>query len=170
MRPLTPNDQSAIEAVVEPVCGAHGVDLVQVAHVTVNGEAVLRVLIDRPGSEAGPGHGVTVADCQSVSRDVGTALDEQDPDPVPGAYRLEVSSPGLDRPLVKLSDFARFSGREAKIQTRTPHPDGRGGQRQKFRGTLVGVDDEMVRLEVEGGELRLPHAEIAKAHVVHRFD
>jgi ribosome maturation factor RimP len=161
-------DTDRIEPIVEPVCRAHGVELVQVALVTEHGHAVLRVVIDRPGSEEGPGMGVSIADCQAVSRDLGPALDVHDV--VPGTYRLEVSSPGLDRPLVKLGDFERFRGREIKVQTRKPIPDGRGGERRNFRGQLLGVDGEQVRIEVEGSELQLPHAEIAKANVVYKFD
>jgi ribosome maturation factor RimP len=157
-----------IEAIVEPVCRAHALELVQVALVTEHGEAVLRVVIDRPGSEGGPGLGVSLADCQAVSRDLGPALDVHDV--VQGRYRLEVSSPGLDRPLVKLRDFERFAGREIRVQVRTPVPDGRGGERRNFRGKLLGIDGEKVRVEVDGSELQLPHAEIARANVVHKFD
>ncbi len=160
-------DTDQIEAIAEPLCRAHAVDLVQVALVTEHGQAVLRVMIDREGSEEGPGMGVSVADCQAVSRDLGPALDVHDI--VSGKYRLEVSSPGLDRPLVKLRDFERFRGREIKVQTRKPIPDGRGGERRKFRGQLLGTAGEQVRIEVEGSELQLPHAEIAKANVVYKF-
>lgn len=161
-------DTDRVEAIVEPVCRAHGVELVQVALVTEHGQAVLRVIIDRPGSEEGPGMGVNLADCQGVSRDLGPALDVHE-DLFPGAYRLEVSSPGLDRPLVKIGDYARFAGREIKVQTRAPRPDGRGGERRNFRGQLLGIDGETVRIEVDGSELQLPHAEIAKANVVYHF-
>lgn len=163
-------DTTRIEAIADPVCRAHGVDLVQVALASEHGHAVLRVTIDRPGSETGPGLGVTLADCQAVSRDLGSALDEHD-DAIPGHYRLEVSSPGLDRPLVKLADFDRFKGREVRVQTRTAlFSPGRPDGRKNFRGLLVGVDGENVRIEVDGTEVTFPHAEIAKANVVHRFD
>ncbi|MGE0787115.1 MAG: ribosome maturation factor RimP [Sandaracinaceae bacterium] len=170
---MTTPDITTIHAIIEPVCRAHGVELVQVVSATEHGSAVLRVIIDREGSEAGPGAGVSLADCQAVSRDLGPALDVHDV--VAGRYRLEVSSPGLDRPLVKESDFVRFAGREVKIKTREPRPDGRGGERRSFSGTLLGIDDSaadgaMVRLECEGAELHVPFTEIAKANVVHRFD
>jgi ribosome maturation factor RimP len=160
------NDQ--IERIVEPVCRAHGVELVQVVQTSDHGSAVLRVVIDRPGSELGPGRGVTLADCQAVSRDLGPALDVHDA--VAGKYRLEVSSPGVDRPLVKPRDFERFSGREVKIRLREPLSDGQGGRRRKLRGHLLGIDGDTVRLEVDGSELQLPHSQIAKANVVHRFE
>lgn len=157
-----------IEAIVEPVCRAHGVLLVQVVQATERGGKLLRVIIDRPGSENDPSLGVTLGDCQGVSRDLGTALDVHDV--IQGAYRLEVSSPGLDRPLVKLRDFERFAGREIRVRCHREHalPDGSSGR--KLAGTLLGVDGDSVRIEVAGSELRLPHAEIAKANVVHRFD
>lgn len=139
-----------------------------VALVTEHGQPVLRVVIDRAGSEQGPGLGVTLADCQSVSRDLGAALDLHE-DIAPGHYRLEVSSPGVDRPLVKLRDFERFAGREIKVQTRSPVPTEGGGERRNFTGQLLGVDGECVRIEVEGGELQLPHAEIVKANLVYKF-
>lgn len=157
-----------IEQIVEPVCRAHGVELVQVARVTERGGAVLRVLIDREGSEVSPGRGVTLKDCQAVSRDLNTALDVHDP--IGGKYRLEVSSPGVDRPLVKLRDFERFAGRDVKIKLRFARPDGRGGKQKSFSGKLLGVDGEVVRLESKGDELQLPFTEIARANVVHRFD
>lgn len=153
-----------LEAIVEPVCRAHGLELVLIQRVTEHGQAVLRVTIDRPGSEEGPGLGVSLADCQAVSRDLGPAFDADDT--VGGSFRLEVSSPGVDRPLVKLTDFARFAGRTVKVQLETPLEEGR----RKLTGTLMGVDGEMVRLEVDGSELQLPHADIAKANVVYEFD
>ncbi|GAB5548856.1 MAG: ribosome maturation factor RimP [Sandaracinaceae bacterium] len=158
-----------LEAIVEPVCRAHGVELVLIQRVTEHGQAVLRVTIDRPGSEEGPGLGVSLADCQAVSRDLGPAFDAEDSAlerAIGGSFRLEVSSPGVDRPLVKLTDFERFAGRTVKVQLETPLDEGR----RKLEGTLMGVDGEMVRLEVDGSELQLPHAEIAKANVVYEFD
>lgn len=157
-----------IEAIVEPLCRAHGVELVQIVQTTEHGGAVLRVLIDRDGSERDPQNGVSLGDCQAVSRDLGAALDVHDP--IGGRYRLEVSSPGLDRPLVRRRDYERFAGREIRVKTQAPMPDGKGGQRRQFTGKLLGIDGESVRLEVDGSELQLPHAAIAKANVVHRFE
>lgn len=159
---------SPIDAIVEPICRAHEVELVQVVEAVEPEGKLLRVLIDRPGSEDNPALGVTVGDCQAVSRDVANELEEKDL--IAGAYRLEVSSPGLDRPLVKLSDFERFSGRDIKVRCHSPQPVTNGKTRRKFAGRLLGVDGDSVRIEAYGGELRLPHAEIARANVVHRFD
>lgn len=165
------NDQvesDPIERIVEPVCRAHGLELVQVVQTSAHGSAVLRVVIDRPGSEQGPGMGVTLADCQAVSRDLGPALDVHAA--IDGRYRLEVSSPGVERPLVKLRDFERFSGREIEVRLRAPRTAGPREGRRTLRGQLLGVEGDTVRLEVDGSELQLPHSEIAKAKVVHRFE
>jgi len=163
---MTIQSEQMLDSIVEPVCRAHGLELVQVRKMTQQGGAVLRVLIDRAGSESG-GSSVTLGDCQAVSRDLGEALDDQDL--VGGAYRLEVSSPGLDRPLVKLVDFERFSGRKVDIRMRTAQPDGRGGERRKFKGQLLGVNGEVVRVTVDGTEVLLPHSGIDRANVVHEY-
>lgn len=166
-----------IRELAEPVCSAHGVELVQVVQATERGATILRVMIDREGSEKGPGHGVTLTDCQGVSRDLSSALDLHE-GLVAGAYRLEVSSPGLSRPQVKLADYDRFAGRSVKLSTREPRPDGRGGTRRNYSGRLVGTisgesrsggEEQLVQLEVDGELVAIPFAEIAKANVVHRF-
>jgi ribosome maturation factor RimP len=155
-----------LEEVVEPVCRAHGVDLVQVRKLRQPAGTIIRVVIDRerPGAGESPdGSGVTLADCTAVSRDLSTALDVHD-DLVAGRYHLEVSSPGLERPLVREKDFVRFAGREAKIETRSPI-----GDRRRFTGTLIGVDDGGVRIALDGEELVVPLDVIKKANLVYRF-
>jgi ribosome maturation factor RimP len=127
--------------------------------------SVIRVIIDRdvPGLEIGSG--VSLEDCTAVSRDLSTALDVHDDFlPSGGAYRLEVSSPGLERPLVKLADFERFSGREVKLRTQSPIE-----RRRRFRGTLLRVVDQSIELDQDGKVLLIPHAEIAEANLVYRF-
>jgi ribosome maturation factor RimP len=163
-------DKRAIESIAEPVCRAHGVELVDVQWTRDRGGSVLRVLIDRerPDLEAGePGSGISVTDCQAVSRDLSTALDVHE-DVVPGGrYRLEVSSPGLDRPLVKRRDFERFAGREIKVLTRTPLTG--TTERRKVQGVLRGLEGDRVRIE-EGSRIwEIPLPEIVRAHVVYRF-
>lgn len=151
-----------LRAVIEPVCAAHGVALVD-ARFTQEHGLCLRVLIERPSSDASPGAGVSLDDCQGVSRDLSTALDVAE-DVVPsGAYHLEVGSPGLDRPLFSLADFARFAGQTVKIELRAPYEG-----RRRFSGTLLGVEGDAVRLEQDGQPVALQHAEIAKAHLVYR--
>lgn len=128
------------------------------------GGAVIRVIIDRnaPGVEVGSG--VSLEDCTGVSRDVSTALDVHDDILPSGAYRLEVSSPGLERPLVKLTDFERFAGREVKVRTRTPID----GQR-RFHGKLLGIVKQSIELDQDGKILHIPHEDIAQAKLVYRF-
>jgi ribosome maturation factor RimP len=159
--------QSTLESIVEPVCRAHGVELVDVRHFRRKGGAVVRVIIDRErigveGEE--PGSGVTVDDCTNVSRDISAALDVHE-DLIQGAYNLEVSSPGLERPLIRLQDFERFAGREARIQSNV-----RIGERRRFKGRLLGVVDREVEIEQDGTPVRIPYDNVAKANLVYRFD
>lgn len=163
-------DKSAIESIVEPVCRAHGVELVDVQWGTEHGGAVLRVLIDRDleGVEpGGPGSGPTLADCQNVSRDLSTALDVHEKVVPTGRYRLEVSSPGLDRPLVKKRDFERFAGKEVKIHSRVPLPG--TADRRSVQGVLVGLDGNGVRITEGSTSWEISLDDITKAHVVYRF-
>jgi ribosome maturation factor RimP len=104
---------------------------------------------------------MTVDDCAEISRAVSALLDVADP--IEAAYNLEVSSPGIDRPLVRREDFMRFAGYEAKIEL----GDARDG-RKRFRGRLAGLseDEEAVRLLTEAGEVHLPLADIARAKLV----
>lgn len=140
------------EELARSLAEASGLELVLVELVREPSGRILRVLLDKPG-------GVTVADCQSIAQPLSRALDDEAP--VRGPYSLEVSSPGIERPLVKPDDFVRFVGRPAAIRL-TRALDGR----RKFRGTLAGVDGDDVLLDVEGAQLRLPQAGIAKAHLV----
>ena len=149
---------------IDPICRAHGVELVDVRYLREPGGAVVRVIIDRevPGLEVGSG--VSLEDCTAVSRDASTALDVHDDMLPAGGYRLEVSSPGLERPLVKLADFERFAGREVKVKTRTPID-----KQRRFRGRLRGVVGEVVALEEGGKVVHIPHGDIAQANLVYRF-
>jgi ribosome maturation factor RimP len=177
-------DKRRIEAVVDPICRAHGVELVEVAYAREPGGAVLRILIDRDRSmtdENGvpvPGSAVTLDDCKAVSRDLGTALDVNE-DALPNSrYRLEVGSPGLDRPLVKPADFERFAGALVKLQTRAEVP-GAEPERRKFSGVLrglapvAGVAEHRVRLEDSTPHgprtLEIPFDAIQKANLVPAF-
>lgn len=147
-----------------PVCRAHGVELVQL-RVTAGrgGQGLVQVIIDRERPDGGDGSGVTLEDCTSVSRDLSTALDVHE-ELIPGSYRLEVSSPGLERPLVRLADFERFKGREAEIRVKTPREG-----RRKFQGKLLGVAGEEIEIEQDGSPVRIPHEQIDRANLVHRF-
>lgn len=147
----------------EAVCAAHGLALVDARFTTEHG-FVLKVLLERPGSDLRTGAGVSLDDCQAVSRDLSTALDVAEDITPEGAYRLEVGSPGLDRPLFSLSDYARFTGEKVRLQTYRPL-DGR----RRFSGTLVGVDGDEIKLDQDGQVLTVQHSEIAKANLIYRF-
>ena len=164
MTQAQPQLESALEQLIVPICLAHGVEVVLVRYLREPGGAVIRVIIDRDVPELEVGSGVSLEDCTAVSRDVSTALDVHDDLLPSGAYRLEVSSPGLERPLVKLEDFERFSGREVKVRTRTAID-----RQRRFRGKLLGVVDHSIELDQDGKVVTIPHEDIAQANLVYRF-
>ena len=145
-------DTKQLETVVERALAALHYELVAVDFLREHGW-VLRVFMDRP-----EGGTVSVDDCALASRDISTALDVADLITVP--YSLEVSSPGLERPLRREKDFARFAGKRARLRTRDPI-DGR----RNFAGTLKGVEDGRVAIECEGQVYKVPLAELAKANL-----
>ena len=167
-------DAAQLEALVAPVCKAQGVELVDVRHQLEQGGPVVRVLIELPNAHTlppRPGVGVTLEDCTRVSRALSQLLD-QDEELIPGHYHLEVSSAGVERPLVKPIDFERYAGREAKVSLKAPLLLEPGvPPRKNFSGILGGVrGDQVLLLEGKGGdELALPLDGIAKAHLVFRF-
>lgn len=166
MQPANLNDSERLDqlrAVVGPVCAAHDLVLVD-ARFAMDGGRVLRVLIERAGADPAEGAGVTLTECSSVSRELSNVLDGHEDVLPAGAYRLEVGSPGLERPLFGIEDFVRFSGREAKLETRDPIAG-----RRRFSGTLLEVADQVVHLEQDGAPVEIPHGQIAHAHLVHRF-
>lgn len=126
------------------VAGAYGLEIFEVQFRREAPGMVLRVQIDRPGPGATAEDSVSVEDCAKVSRDLSAVLDVEDI--VPAAYTLEVSSPGLDRPLRGAADYARFSGRRAKIVTREK-VDGQ----TVFKGRLAGVADGAATVETDDG-------------------
>jgi ribosome maturation factor RimP len=146
----------------EPHIVGAGVELVE---LDFNREAegwVLRVYIDRPWREGEPpesGVGISFEDCERVSRDLSAALDVADA--ITHAYRLEVSSPGIDRPLRRARDFQRFAGRNVKVRT-GDMVDGR----RNFSGTIRGAQGDVVEVECDGRSYQLPVNTIARAHLV----
>jgi len=138
---------------VEPTLTAMGYELVRVMS-TGGQRPTLQIMAERHDRA-----GMTVDDCAEISRAVSALLDVENP--IQGAYQLEVSSPGIDRPLIKPEDFDRFAGFEAKLETDRPIE----GQR-KFRGRLLGVVDEAVRLTLPEGERQIPLGAIRKAKLV----
>jgi ribosome maturation factor RimP len=150
-----------LHELLTPVVEGLGYELV---HLELSGKGgVLCVFIDHWPANGHAGREVTVEDCERVSREVEAALDVEDP--IPGSYHLEVSSPGLDRPLVKAAHFRRFLGHQARVTLEAPI-DGR----RRFRGEIAGADDETVVLNVEGEPVQLPLEDIRKARLVPEFD
>ena len=149
-----------IQSLVDPILDDFGLERVDLEFKREGAGQVLRIFIDKPG-------GVSLDDCVNVSREVSAILEVEDP--ISKAYRLEVSSPGLDRPLRKAEDFERFSGQQVKIKTLSMlDPDQRGHTRKTFRGKLLGLTDGGVRIlqgDRQGGEAILPLDEIAQANL-----
>ena len=141
------NIQKKIAQIAERVASSEGIELVEVECKGNTGSRIVRVFIDKPG-------GVNHTDCELVSRQVGTILDVEEV--VPGRYTLEVSSPGLDRKLLKLSDYDRFSGKKARLKLQHPV----NGRRQ-FTGWLRGCEQGEIALELaEKDVVRFPLASV----------
>jgi ribosome maturation factor RimP len=139
----------SLERVVEPAVTGLGFELVDVQ--SSNGGRILRLFIDKPG-------GITVDDCAVVSRHLTRVLAVEGID----YERLEVSSPGLDRPLRKGADFVRFAGRKAEVRMRTPDASGR----RRFVGVLRGADAGRVQMELEGQIVALELDNVERARLV----
>ena len=145
------------------VASSYGLDIFDVQFRREASGMVLRVQIDRPGPAARAEESVSVDDCANVSRDLSAILDVEDV--VPTAYTLEVSSPGLDRPLRGADDYQRFAGRRAKLVMRE-RIDGQGF----FKGRLGGVDGSDVLIEAEDGRThRVPIGVITRGHLEVEF-
>ena len=142
-----------IERLVTPALEAMGFTVVRVK-LTGRPVRTLQIMV-----ELLDGSRVSVDECGAISRAVSALLDVEDL--IEGAYNLEISSPGLDRPLIKAADFERFAGYVAKIETHRPR-DGR----KRFRGRLLGLANDEVRIEAEDGVAAIPLAEIAAAKLV----
>jgi ribosome maturation factor RimP len=144
---------SKIEEIANRVAVSEGMEIVEVEVKGGGASRFVRISIDKP-------EGVTHGDCELVSQQVGTILDVEDVVPG-GRYTLEVSSPGVERKLLKLHDYTRFQGKKAKVTLREP-VDGR----RSWEGTLAGIEDGLIRLDVEGGNpLRFPFEQVQKAHL-----
>jgi ribosome maturation factor RimP len=141
-----------IEEIADRVGEAENVEIVDVELKGAGRNQLLRVYIDKPG-------GVTHGDCERVSNAVGAILDEEDV--VPGEYTLEVSSPGVERKLKKLADYARFTGQPAKLVVREAE-----GKNKFIEGMLAGTEGADVLIEPPNGErLRVPFASIDRANL-----
>jgi ribosome maturation factor RimP len=153
----------AVRSAASRVAAGYGLEIFDVQFRREASGMVLRVQLDRPGPAATAEDSVSVDDCARVSRDLSAILDVEDV--VPIAYTLEVSSPGLDRPLRHADDYRRFTGRLAKLVMRE-RVDGQGF----FRGRLAGVDGADVVIDAEDGKThRVPIAVITRANLEVEF-
>lgn len=147
---LTAKEQSLLSE-LEPLAAEHGIEIVTVEIAGARKAPTIRVYIDTPD-------GVSFDELAAAQAWINTRMDEIDP--FPGAYTLEVSSPGIDRPLRTPEHFARFAG-ETVLVTCEQRIDGRG----KFTGTLIGFADDCVQLDVDGTETAIPLTNVKKAQV-----
>lgn len=147
--------QTQLVELVGPTVAGLGFELWGIEYLPQRNHAMLRVYIDGP-------NGITVDDCALVSRQVSAILDVEDP--IQSEYTLEVSSPGLDRPLFRLDQYSRYAGEKVVIRLRVPFE-----RRRNFSGTLIGVEGEDVVVHVDEHEYLLPFETIDKAHIVGRL-
>ena len=149
--------QNEIETLLGPAVEALGLELLGVEYSAGVNTALLRLYIDAPGRL------VAIEDCETVSREVSGLLDVHDP--IDANYTLEVSSPGIARPLFKPAHFARFLGEPAKITVDLPI-----GNRRRFQGNILRVEGDDIVIDQDGQEARIPHANITKARLAPVFE
>jgi ribosome maturation factor RimP len=148
--------REAIGAIIERVTNREGLELVHWEMEGPRNNFALRIFIDKEG-------GVTHSDCENVSHQVGALLDVEDL--IADTYMLEVSSPGVDRPLYKRTDYERFAGNKVKLKTQQPI----NGQRN-FRGRLIGIEGDAVKLDIENaGIVEIAFEQITKANIEYEF-
>ena len=152
-----------IRAIAERVAASRGLTVWEIQSRRESSGHVVRVFIDRPGPAATPEDSVSIEDCEQVNREMSTILDVEDP--LPFAYTLEVSSPGLDRPLRGEDDYRRFAGRLAKVVVSEAVDN-----QKAFEGRLRGVDGSDVLLEAPNGRMhRLPLGLITRGRLEVEF-
>ena len=148
-------DIADIARQIEPEVRSLGYDLVRVAMIGGTSDPTLQVMAERPDTRQ-----LDLADCEAISRRLSEWLDSNDP--IEGSFRLEVSSPGIDRPLTRLKDYADWAGYEARIGLKEPRDN-----RKQFSGTLDGVDGDTIRLtDKSGAEHVLPFNDISSAKLL----
>jgi ribosome maturation factor RimP len=145
-----------VAELVEPILDEMGIELVDVEFLSQSGKWVLRLYIDKEA-------GVTIDDCVRVSREIGDLIDVKEA--VTHEYTLEVSSPGIDRPLRKEKDFVGAIGKKVKVRMITPI-DGR----RSFTGYLKGFENDTLYIDIDGSSVTLPWAEVEKANLIYEFD
>ncbi|MBS0192934.1 MAG: ribosome maturation factor RimP [Proteobacteria bacterium] len=148
-----PDRATEIAALLTPTVASMQLELLGVEFAPSGAHALLRLYIDAPG------RAVTVDDCEAVSREVSALLDVEDP--IASHYTLEVSSPGIDRPLFTAAQFARHAGEQVKLALHVPV-----GSRRRVQGVILAVEGEDIAIRVGEEELKLQHANIDKARLV----
>jgi len=153
-------DTAKIEAIAERVAAPAGIEVVQVELKGSGRSHLLRVYIDKP-------EGVTHADCELVSREMSAILDVEDP--IPGTYELEVSSPGVERPLLKWQDWERFTGKKVQVVLRepgTPALEGKESVRKSLEGVIARAENQSVTIEPDRGDpVTFPFAQVSRANL-----
>src|SRR6202007_2892787 len=166
-------DVERVREIAERVAPSSGLEIVDIEFLGGGKARMLRVFLDKPAAETGPLAGVTHEDCANFSREFGTILDVEDV--MPGSYTLEVSSPGLDRKLIKAADFTRFTGTRMKLTTRQPVNNNR-----HFEGRLESFKDGRLTLDLSvashksrkkmgtaaGEKIEIDFANVEKANLV----
>ncbi len=150
-----PRIEEIIREMCEPITASLGLELVDLEYTKEGSSWFLRVFIDQPG-------GVTHHDCQAVSERLSKLLDQKDP--IPQSYILEVSSPGLERPLKKPEDYVRFRGRKIRAVTFSLVAG-----RKEFTGELAGLEDGKILLQSKGQQIALPIENVAKVNLAADF-
>jgi ribosome maturation factor RimP len=148
-------DIAGLERLIEPEVKSLGYDLVRVMMIGGTSDPTLQVMAERHDTRQ-----LGIADCETISRRLSDLLDLTDP--IEGSYRLEVSSPGIDRPLTRLKDYSDWKGYEARLTLAQPH-----GGRKQFAGELLGLEDDRVLIRTRNDESHaLPFSEISSAKLV----
>jgi ribosome maturation factor RimP len=148
-------DVAGLARIIEPEVNNLGYDLVRIAMIGGSSDPTLQVMAERPDTRQ-----LGLADCERISRRLSDVLDLADP--IDGSYRLEVSSPGIDRPLTRLRDYVDWAGHEARVTLGDP----KNGRKQ-FSGTIEGLEGENVRLVDKSGQAHiLPFSEISSAKLL----
>ena len=147
---------SDIWSLIEPVVEGMGYEVVDIEFRPHSTDGLLRIYIDKTG-------GIQLEDCEAVSKQVSSVLDVEDP--IPGKFNLEVSSPGLERPLRKQQDFTRFAGETVKIKLSVPTIEGQ----RNFTGKLMGMQGDEVILQADVETHYFPLDSIDKAHIVPQY-
>ncbi len=152
-------DKIRIQEEINPILSAHSVELVDIEWIRENSCWILRIFIEKEGTTSVSGN-VSLDDCAEVSKDVSTVLDVADL--IQTAYVLEVSSPGLERKLVKWSDFERFIGKLAKVKLSKPASDGQ----KVLRGEILSSNQDLVCINVDGKIFSTPYSEVEEARLI----